>query len=235
MSARGERPSARYARQVAALLWKELLVETRSREAGLSAAVFALLVLVTFTFAFDLQLGLAASVAPGALWVAVSFAGVLALGRAFARERDRRTLEGLLLAPMDRSALYFAKLAATVLTMLLVEVVAVPAAIALFNLRVDLPRLATALLLGTLGFASVGTLLAALAAHTRAREALLPILLFPLQVPVTLATVRSAAAAMAPAADATGEVGNWLALLVGFDALFVGLGALLFDYAIGED
>src|SRR3954449_1553717 len=138
-------------RQLRALIWKELLVEARSRETVLAGAVFALLVLVVFNLAFDLRVENVSAVAPGVLWVTVTFAGVLALGRAFSRERDRRTLDGLLLAPVDRSALYLAKVLATVLFMLGVEVIAVPAFIALFNVRVDFGLLALALLLGTIG------------------------------------------------------------------------------------
>ncbi|MBI2755247.1 MAG: heme exporter protein CcmB [Chloroflexi bacterium] len=225
----------RYLRQLRALLWKEALVESRSRETVLAAVIFALLILVIFSFAFDLRVDQAAAVAPGVLWVTFSFAGDIALGRTFARERDRRTLDVLLLAPVDRSAIYLAKLAAVVATMLLVEIVAVPASIGLFNLRVDGPRLALSLGLGTLGFAGVGTLLAAVTAHTRAREALLPLLLFPLQVPVILATVKSTAAAIQVPGGEAADAGSWLALLAGFDVLFLGLSVLLFDYAIADD
>ena len=180
---------SRYGAQLRALIWKELLVEARGRETVLAGAVFALLVLVIFNFAFDLRVESVAAVAPGVLWVTVTFAGVLALGRAFARERDRRTLDGLLLAPVDRSALYLAKVASSIVSMLVVQVVAVPAFVALFNVRVDLPLLVLALGLGTFGLAGVGTLFAAMAAHTRAREVLLPLLLFPIQVPVIMATM----------------------------------------------
>src|SRR4051812_29386586 len=151
---------SRFGRQLRALVWKELLVEARAREIVLAGAVFALLVLVIFNFAFDLRVENVAAVAPGVLWVTVTFAGVVGLGRAFARERDRRTLEGMLLAPMDRSALYLAKMVVNLLAMLVVEVVALPAFLALFNLSVDLPLLVLALFLGTLGLAGVGTLFA---------------------------------------------------------------------------
>src|SRR3954454_16399479 len=117
----------RFARQLRTLIWKDLLVEARGRETILAAAVFALLVLVIFNFAFDLRVDNVAAVAPGELWVTVNFAGVLRLGRAFARERDRRTLDGLSLAPIDRAALYLAKLVTSVLSMLVVELIAVPA------------------------------------------------------------------------------------------------------------
>jgi heme exporter protein B len=224
-----------YLRQLRTLIWKDLLVEARGRETVLAGAVFALVVLVIFNFAFDLRVENVAAVAPGVLWVTVTFAGVLSLGRAFARERDRRTLDGLLLAPMDRSALYLAKVCTSMMSMLVVEVVALPAFIALFNLVVNLPLLILALVLGTLGLAGVGTLFAAIAAHTRAREVLLPLLLFPVQVPVIVATVKSTGAAIrVPGLDPP-DVGQWLGLLIAFDALFLSLSVLLFDYAIEEE
>jgi heme exporter protein B len=119
--------------------------------------------------------------------------------------------------------------------MLVVEVVALPVFVGLFNLAVDLPLLVLALVLGTIGLAGVGTLFAAIAAHTRAREVLLPLLLFPIQVPVILATVKSTGAAIRVPGLEPPEIGQWLGLLVAFDALFLGLSVLLFDYAIEED
>jgi heme exporter protein B len=223
-----------YLRHLRALLWKEFLVEARSRESIMAGAVFALLVLVVFNFALDLHVDNAAAVAPGVLWVTVTFAGVLSLGRAFARERDRKTLDGILLAPVDRSALYLAKVTASVAAMFAVEVVALPAFVALFGLSVDLPRIALALLLGTIGFAGVGTLCAAMAAHARAREVMLPLILFPLQVPVVLATVKNTAAAIRMPGAEVVETSNWTGLLIAFSVLFLGLSLVLFDHAIEE-
>lgn len=223
-----------FLRQLMALVWKEVVVEVRSRESVLAGAVFALLVLVVFNLAFDLRVENAAAVAPGVLWVTVSFAGVLSLGRAFTRERDRATLDGLLLAPMDRSALYLAKVIGNVASMMVVELIALPAFIALFAVAVDLPQLLVVLVLGTVGFAGVGTLFAAVAAQTRAREVLLPVLLFPVQVPVVLATVKSTGATIHLATTDPSDLANWLGLLVAFDALFLGLSLLLFDFAVDE-
>jgi heme exporter protein B len=223
-----------YMRQLRTLIWKDLLVEARGRETVIAGAVFALLILVIFSFAFDLRVENVAAVAPGVLWVTITFAGVLSLGRAFARKRDRRTLDGLLLAPVDRSALYLAKVLTSIASMLVVEAVALPAFIGLFNLVVDLPLLVLSLLLGTLGLAGVGTLFAAIAAHTRAREVLLPLLLFPVQVPVILATVKSTGAAIRMPGLDPPEVGQWLGLLVAYDALFLALSVVLFEYAIEE-
>jgi heme exporter protein B len=221
--------------QLRTLVWKEFLVEARGRETVLAGAVFALLVLVIFNFAFDLRVENVAAVAPGVLWVTITFAGVLSLGRAFARERDRRTLEGLLVAPVDRSALYLAKVISSVTSMVVVEIIAVPAFIGLFNVSVELPLLVLALGLGTIGLAGVGTLFAAIAAHTRAREVLLPLLLFPIQVPVILATVKTTGAAIHVPGVATPEVGQWLGLLLAFDALFLSLSVILFEFAIDEE
>src|SRR3982074_1907879 len=135
----------RFLTQLRALIWKDVLVEARGRETVLAGAVFALLILVIFNFAFDLRVENVSAVAPGVLWVTVTFSGVLSLGRAFARERDRAALEGLLLAPIDRSALYLAKVITSVVSMLVVEVIAVPVFVALFNLVVNLPLLILAL------------------------------------------------------------------------------------------
>jgi heme exporter protein B len=136
---------------------------------------------------------------------------------------------------VDRSALYLAKVIGSVASMVVVEIIAVPAFIGLFNVSVDLPLLVLALGLGTIGLAGVGTLFAAIAAHTRAREVLLPLLLFPIQVPVILATVKTTGAAIrVPGVDAT-EVGQWLGLLIAFDALFLSLSVILFEFAIDEE
>jgi heme exporter protein B len=226
-----------YLRQVRALFWKDLVVELRSRESITASLVFALLVLAIFNFAIDVDPERIATVAPGMLWVTITFAGTLTLGRAFARERDRRTLEGLLLAPVDRSALYLAKLGVVLLAMLVLEAAVLPVFLALFGsyARVDLPRLLLVLPLGALGYAGVGTLFAAVAAHTRAREVMLPVLLFPVQVPLILAAVKTTAAAMPGPAAPVPDTASWLGLLVAFDVLFLALSVLLFEYAIESD
>src|SRR6478672_4742414 len=190
-----------YLEKLMALYWKDVLAELRTREVVTASLVFSLMVLVLFNFAFDLRVERAQAVAPGILWVTFTFAGVLALGRAFAREQDRGTLEGLLLSPVDRGALYLAKVLANVTFMLIVEAVGLPAFVGLFNLELDWARAIGVTLLGTLGFAGVGTLLAAMAANTRAREVMLPLLLFPLSVPVLIATVKATGEALGGAAE----------------------------------
>jgi len=214
------------------LLSKDLLSEWRTREAFTAALVFALMVLVAFNFAFDLRLDRAEAVAPGLLWTTFLFAALLALGRGFARERDRGTLEGLLLAPIDRGALYIAKLLANTISVLLVEAVTLPIFSALFAVHFDWPRLAIVATLGALGFCGVGTLFAAMATNTRAREVMLPVLLLPIALPVIMATVK-ATAAVTGAGGATDDL-PWLNLLAAFDAIFIALSFLAFEHVVAD-
>lgn len=218
-----------FLRKLLALYWKDLVTEVRTREVLNASLVFALLVLVLFNFALDLRSEARRDVAPGVLWVTFTFAGVLALGRAFAREHDRGTLEGLLLAPVDPGALYLAKLLANATFMGLVELAGLPLFVILFNVDFHWPSMLLVTLLGTVGFAGLGTLLAAMAANTRAREVMLPILLFPLAVPVLIATVKATE-------EAIGGTGPgslpWLGLLAAFDAVFLTLSFLVFDAVV---
>jgi heme exporter protein B len=218
----------RYLRHLAALYWKDCISELRAREVTNTSLLFALMVLVLFNFAFDLRGERAQVVAPGVLWVTFAFAGVLALGRAFAREHDQGTLDGLLLAPIDRSAIYAAKLLASLTFMLLVELACLPLFVALFGLTLDWPLTLATILLGTLGLAAVGTLLAAMAANTRAREVMLPLLLFPLIVPVLIATVKATGQAL----GGPPEEYPWLGLLAAFDAILLTVAFLVFEFVI---
>jgi heme exporter protein B len=216
---------------VATLVWKDVVSEARTKEVLGAGVVFALLVLVIFNFAFDLRVENAELVAPGVLWMTFIFVGTLGIGRAFAAERDRGTLDGLLLAPIDRSALYVAKTVTNALLMGIVELVALPIFAALFNVRLAWLETASAVALGTIGFAGVGTLVAAIASNTRAREVLLPVLLFPLEVPVVIASVKATALALgAQPADPL----PWLQLLIGFDVILVASSFLMFEYVIED-
>lgn len=215
--------------QVVALLWKDVLVEWRTKELFSGMGLFAVVVLVVFNFALDLRQELARTLGPGVLWSAVLFAGLLGLGRSFALERDRGTLEGLLLVPMDRSLLYLGKTVAVFLFMLLVEAVTVGVFLVLFDVPIALLAFLPLALLATFGLAVVGTLFAAMAVHTRAREVLLPLLLLPILVPVVIAAVQGTVAIVH--GDSPGPA---LTLLVAFDALFLGLGSLLFDFVVED-
>lgn len=221
---------------VAALVWKDLLSEWRTKDVVTSGIVFALLVLVIFNFAFDLREETAEDVAPGVLWLSFIFAGMLGIGRGFATERDRGTLEGILLAPIDRGALYVAKMVTNVVQMGLVELVSLPVFVGLFNVTLSWPETLSTVALGTIGFSGVGTLVAAIASNTRARDVMLPLLLLPLEVPVVIASVKATAAAVGTSAGAaTGDPPlPWLQLLLGFDVIVVAASFLVFEYVIED-
>jgi len=216
--------------QVGALLWKDLRCELRTRQVWISMALFALLVLVVFNFAFDLQVENKTAVGPGALWIAFVFAGTLGLGRTLAAEQDHGALDRLLLCPVDRRAIYCAKLLGNLLFIGVVELIALPVFAALYELPVLQAGLLPIVALGTLGVAALGTLFAAVAANTGAREVLLPLLLFPLIVPVVIAAVKATQGLVAPiSGDAP-----WLGLIAAFDIIFLSISAITFEYVIEE-
>jgi len=219
---------------VALVAAKDLRTELRSREQALSLMVFALLVLVVFNFAFDFTILDFGSLGPGILWVAFIFSGVLALNHAFRIEREQDRIEGILLAPIDRSAFYLGKVLSTVIFMGTVEAVLVPLSAILFNQSIT-PRLGLmvlALVLNTIGFAAVGTLFAAITTQTRRSEVLLPLLLFPAAVPIALAAVRATSHILAGRPFA--RYANWIYMSAAYDLVFIAAAVLLFDYALQE-
>jgi heme exporter protein B len=223
-----------YLRKVLAIVWKDIVAELRTKEMFSAMFVFAVLVIVVFNFAFDLRVSgeRVRQVAPGALWVAFAFAGVLGLNRAFVMEKDRGCLDGLLLAPVDHSAIYFGKMLSTLLFMLVVEALMLPVFTAFFGVNLFDVRLVLIVLLGTVGFAGVGTLLSAMTAQTRAREVLLPILLLPVVAPVLIAAVKATAGVLDGLA--LSDIALWLQLLAAFDIIFPAVAFMSFDYVVKE-
>jgi heme exporter protein B len=167
----------------------------------------------------------------GAMWVAFNFAGFLGLGRSVALERDKGSLDGLLLCPVDRGTIFLGKFLGNLLFITLVEIISVPIFAALFDLDVFQPLLLLALFLGTLGFAAVGTLLAVMAASTRSREVLLPVLMFPILLPVVIASVRATTLILT---RQTSDLGAWLNLLGAYDVLFLAISYAVFDRVVEE-
>ena len=216
---------------IGAIVARELLSEYRRRDTLVSLVVFSLLVLLVFDFAFDVRTADVPLLGPGLLWVTFIFAGVLAFNRSFSQEEDRGTLTGLLLAPVDRAAIYLGKLLVSSISLLLVEAVTTAVFAGFFNPRVQPLPLIGALLLGTLGFAAVGTLFAAMSANTRAREVLLPVLLFPVSVPVLIAAVQATATAFGASASAAHP---WLGLIASYDAIFLAVSFAVFDFVLEE-
>jgi len=221
-----------FLRKVLAIVHKDIIAELRTKEMFSSMFVFALLVIVIFNFAFELRVANFKQVAPGVLWVTFTFAGMLGLNRSFILEKDKGCLEGLLLAPVDRSAIYFGKMLGNLIFMSVVEVIVLPIFWVLFNPPLFSPALILIIVLGTLGFAGVGTLFSAIAVHTRAREVMLPILLFPIVVPLMIAAVKITGGLLD--GQPLSEMRNWLNLLVGFDIIFVTVSYMTFDYVVEE-
>ncbi|QBD81225.1 cytochrome C biogenesis protein [Ktedonosporobacter rubrisoli] len=218
-------------RQVLAILWKDIRCELRSKQTWLGMGMFALLVLVVFNFTFDLRVDNKNAVAPGALWIAFIFASLLGLGRTIAAEREQGgTLDRLLLCPVDRKAIYLAKLLGNLLFIGVVEIVALPVFAILFDVPLLVGGLIPIVLLGTLGIAIIGTLFSVMAAATRARELLLPILVFPLIVPIVIAAVRATEDLMTPLVNEP----PWLGLIIAFDIIFLSVSMLTFQYVIEE-
>lgn len=221
-----------YARKVSAILWKDIVCELRSKEMFSSMFVFALIAVVIFNFAFELRVESALNVAPGVLWVAITFAGVLGLNRSLVLEKDRGCLEGLMLCPVDRSAIYMGKMLGNIIFMLVMEAVIIPVFAVLFNLPLLSPAVLAIVVCGTIGFAAIGTLFAAIAVNTRTREVMLPVLLFPVIVPLVIAAVKATEGVLA---DSTGaDAPPWLGMLLAFAAIFFVVAALTFEYVLEE-
>jgi heme exporter protein B len=209
---------------------KDLTVEVRTRETLATTLFFALSAVIVFAVALVKDGRVVADAASGILWVAIAFAGTLTLGRTFERERYTDTLRALLLAPAPRAAIYVGKLLAVLAVLLLVEAMLVPLVALLFDAALlQRPALLLALLItGTIGFASVGTLFAAMLVRARSRDVLLPVLLYPITIPVIIAGVRGTAALAQPVPDEPMAT-FWLMLLVSFDTVFVTLALWTFD------
>ncbi|UCE05368.1 MAG: heme exporter protein CcmB [bacterium] len=216
------------------IAWKDILSEFRSRETITSMLIFCVIVVVIFNFMFEPGSTLVREMIPGILWVAITFAGILGLNRSFIYEVDQGCLLGLLLCPVDHYVLYLGKMLGNFIFMVIMEIIIIPLMIVLFNLdilSIILP-LALIILLGTLGFAAVGTLLSAISVNTRAREILLPILLFPIAIPILLAAVKATGSLINERTFANSQ--SWVKILAGFDIIFLVISSLLFEYVVED-
>jgi heme exporter protein B len=226
------RPQFTYLKTVSAIVWKDLVAELRSRELLSAMLVFALLVILIFNFAIELQPDLRPTITPGVLWVTFAFAGTLGLNRSMAVEKDRGCLDGLLLAPVDRSAIYFGKVISNLAFMLIVVLVVLPVYSILYNINVFNPGLLVVILLGSIGYVTVGTLLSSMAVQTRTRDVLLPVLLFPVIVPVLLAAVKASSGFLQKLP--MNEIWPWLNILIVYDVIFTAVAYMVFDFVVEE-
>jgi len=219
-----------FAKVALLVLWKDFAIEVKSREILYTTLFFAVACVLVFSFAFVREGQPLVDAAAGILWIAIAFSGTLALGRTFERERYGDTLRALLLAPAPRPAIYVGKLLGVVVLLGIAELLVVPLVSLLFQAALfERPFLIFALLsTGTIGFAAVGTLFAAMLVRARTRDVLLPILLYPITVPVMIAGVRGTSALLASPPDESMAT-MWIALLVSFDVVFVTLALWTFE------
>ncbi|HSH46737.1 MAG TPA: heme exporter protein CcmB [Longimicrobiales bacterium] len=220
--------------RVAAVAWKDLKTERRSRASFNAVLFLAALMLLMFGFALGPDTATLRTAAAGIVWLTVLFSGNLAFHRSYQVELEGGALEALLLYPGSRASIFVGKLVANLVFVLLVEAVLIPIAIVLYDIPLGQVgfTLAAVVFLGTFGFVTLGTFYAAMASRSRAREVLLPLLLFPMLVPVLVAAVEATSALLA--GDAMGDSGRWVRLLVAFDMIFLGAAIAAFGAVIEE-
>ena len=221
-----------YLSALRAVIWKDLTVEWRSRENLSAMFIFALLVILVFNFALELDIQAQESLSAGVLWATFIFAGTIGLNRSLAVEKDRGCLDGLLLAPVDRSVIFFGKMLGNLLFMLIVEIIVLPIYSFLYGTAVFQPGFLLIVWLGSIGYVAVGTLLATMAVQVRTRDILLPIILFPLALPVIITAVKASQGflSLAPVAD----VIPWLNILIVYDLIFIAAAYMAFDFVLEE-
>ncbi|MBI5351095.1 MAG: heme exporter protein CcmB [Chloroflexi bacterium] len=224
------RPS--FVKATLAIVQKDLSAEFRSFELISAMLVFSLLVIIIFNFALELDVKVRQSVTSGVLWATFAFAGTLGLNRSMSVEKDRGCMDGLLLAPVDRSVIYFGKAISNLIFMLIVEAIVLPVYSLLYNVNLFRLDLLGVILLGSIGYAAVGTLLSTMSAQTRTREVLLPILLFPVAMPVLLASVKASGGLLAGVE--LSEVLMPINLLIVYDVIFIAIAFMVFDFVVEE-
>jgi heme exporter protein B len=215
-----------------AILWKDLVAEIRSKELLSAMLVFSLIVVVVFNFAVELRLELARQTSIGFLWVTILFSGMLGMNRSLAREKDRGCLDGLLLCPVDRGMIFLGKMVGNMIFILTAELVVIPLFIFLFDVPFFQPLQLLVVLLGIVGFAGVGTLLSAMAVHTRSSDVMLPIVLLPVTIPLVLSAVR--ASRMVMDGRSIADFIPWAGILLAFDIVMLVIAYLTFDFVVEE-
>jgi len=211
---------------------KDLLTEIRTREVISSVVVFAVLVIVIFNFAFGSNPQAASLVAPGIIWVTFAFAGILSLNRSFVLEKEEDCIEGLMAAPISRESIYLGKFLGNLFFILLIQAIVIPVFSLLFNVGFFNIELVLVTILASVGFASVGTLFAAMAVSTRARELVLPVLFFPVITPVIIAAVNASAVILE--GGVLSAITQWLGIISAFDVIFLVASYLIFCFIIEE-
>ena len=217
--------------KILTIVWKDIKSEIRTKEIATSLVAFALLVIIVVSFALEPGEN-TSTIAAGILWIAFTFAGVLGLSRSFVLEKDKGCLQGLMLCPVDRSLLYLGKMLSILIFMLVVEAIILPVFIVLFNQHGFPPQLLVIVPLATIGFAAVGTLFSAMAVNTRARDVMMPLLFLPIAAPVIIAAIKSTGLVLS--GESWGAIASWLGVMAAFDAIFLAVSPLIFEFVIEE-
>jgi len=224
----------RYFEQVTAIVWKDFVTELKTRELFSSMFVFAVLVILIFIFSINLSIVNGNDVGPGILWVAILFAGTLGLNRSFALEKENGCLQGLMLTPVDRTVIYFGKMLSNMLFLSIMEAFILPVFMIFFNVDLisHLGSLLFVIFIGTLGFSALGTLLSSLASNLKTKEIMLPILLYPMMVPIAIGSVRMTGLILEgkPLADMM----NWVGLTLVFDVVYIAVSIMTIDHIFEE-
>lgn len=221
-----------FLKAVFAILQKDISAEFRSRELLSAMLVFSLLVILIFNFALELDVKVRQSITAGVLWTTFAFAGTLGLNRSMAVEKDRGCLDGLLLAPVDRSVIFFGKMLSNLTFMLIVTVIILPVYSVLYNVNLFRLDLLGVILLGSIGYSAVGTLIAAMTVQTRTRDVLLPVLLFPIVISLLIAALKVSNGLLNGAEFS--EISAPLNLLIAYDVIFISIAFMVFDYVVEE-
>ena len=223
-----------YLNQIAAIVWKDFVTELKTRELLSAMFIFALLVILIFIFSINLSIVKASEVGPGILWVAFLFAGTIGLNRSFMLEKENGCLMGLMLVPADRTAIYFGKLISNLIFLSIMELFILPLFMIFFNIDLlsHLGPLLIVVFLGTLGFCSLGTLLSSLSSNLKTREIMLPILLYPLLIPIVIGAVRMTGQIL----DGVElfDMMRWIGLTVSFDIIYIGVSIMTIDHILEE-
>ena len=224
--------TSQYWRAIRTIIWKDLSIEMRKKTLVSALLIFSVMVTLVFTFALDLDKSTKDNVAVGVLWVTFVFSSTLGLNQTFANEKNQNSLEGMLLSPIDYTAIFVGKFISTYIFVIIVEIIVIPMFYILYGIPLFSPLFILIVLLGSFGYTLVGTLLASIATRTRAREIMLPILLLPVAMPIIIASVQCSNAILSGAH--WGQFSNAFNLVIVYDIIFLGVAIMTFDYLIQE-
>lgn len=219
---------------LAAILWKDIINELRTKEIIFSMAAFSVVLVVIFNFSLVINKDNISHLVPSLLWISIIFVGTLGLSRTFAIEKENSAITGILISPVDRSMLYFAKVLSNLLYIIVIQLLLLFLFIVLFNINLkgNTMLLIVVMLLGAVGFSTLGTLFSTMAINTKLRELLLPVVLFPVIIPVIINAVKATSVIFNGGGYA--QISPFLNILISFDIIFLVTSALVYEFVVEE-